>query len=317
VCSAPFDRAAWPSSNGRVVNFVVTADDRGWFDRCRRAWDLGALARRSLEASRPPPGPVLERALRDALAVHYYPGMWTWDRRIVEPLVRSAFARGGGPIEANGLVDSFLEWSPAHDRFTPVRTESDIEVFVPDPDRPESNLASPDGSAVRYRDRVALVLLDEDGRCWLGAYRIVADFASDDELRLDEREVTACWAWEQDHLGMRVSGTQYTELRVEPIAFRRSVVTRSRPELEGAARRLGLEARAMTTTPERVEPTPSWAHCRACAFRAPCIAMNRGDDAADLLARDYRLRPPDALEEGRLGGVSWGLGRGAAPPKFC
>ena len=33
-----------------------------------------------------------------------------------------------------------------------------------------------------------------------------------------------------------------------------------------------------------------------------------------MLATRYRARGPDVLEEGRLGGVSWGMGRGAAPP---
>ena len=63
-----------------------------------------------------------------------------------------------------------------------------------------------------------------------------------------------------------------------------------------------------------IEPTPEWSHCARCAFRAPCIAMNRGDDPGALLATRYRARGPDVLEEGRLGGVSWGMGRGAAPP---
>jgi hypothetical protein len=305
-----------PSSNGRVANFVVTADDRDWFARCRRAWDLGARARRSLEPAGPTPTPTLERAVRDALAVHYFPGMWTWDRSVVEPLVRAAFGRGGGGPAGRELIDAFLDWAPHHDRFTPLRTESDIEVNVPDPDRPDADLASFDGSAVRYRDRVALVLIDEDERYWIGEHRLVSDFSTDDELRLDERAVTGCWAWEQDHLGMHISGTQYTELRVEPIAFRRTVIARSRAEQHGAARRLGFQARAMAGASPTVEPTPAWAHCRECAFRAPCIAMNRGDDASGLLARNYRSRPPDDLEEGRLGGVSWGLGRGAAPPRF-
>jgi hypothetical protein len=44
--------------------------------------------------------------------------------------------------------------------------------------------------------------------------------------------------------------------------------------------------------------------------------LNRGEDASDLLAECYRERPPDQLEEGRLGGISWGMGRGAAPPHF-
>jgi hypothetical protein len=257
----------------------------------------------------------MERSVRDALAVHYFPGMWTWDRRVVAPLVRAAYERGGGSGEGVTLVDAFLEWAPAHDRFTPLRTEADIDVFVPHPERPETNLAARDGAPVRYRDRVALVVLDDDDRCWIGTHRLVTEFASDDELRLDERELTACWAWEQDHLGMHVSGTQYTELRVAPPAIRRTVVARSATEQAHAARRLGLQVRAMVDADE-VEPTPQWAHCRACAFRAPCIAMNRGDDPAPLLARDYRSRPADRLEEGRLGGVSWGMGRGAAPPRF-
>jgi hypothetical protein len=42
--------------------------------------------------------------------------------------------------------------------------------------------------------------------------------------------------------------------------------------------------------------------------------MNRGENAEAMLATRYRPRPPDALEEGRLGGMSWGMGRGAAPP---
>jgi len=63
----------------------------------------------------------------------------------------------------------------------------------------------------------------------------------------------------------------------------------------------------------RIDPDPSWVHCTRCSFRAPCIAMNRGDDAEGLLAA-YDARGPDLLEEGRLGGMSWGMGRGAAPP---
>jgi hypothetical protein len=41
-----------------------------------------------------------------------------------------------------------------------------------------------------------------------------------------------------------------------------------------------------------------------------------GQDAYPILSSRYRERPPDILEEGRLGGGAWGMGRGAAPPKF-
>ena len=32
--------------------------------------------------------------------------------------------------------------------------------------------------------------------------------------------------------------------------------------------------------------------------------------------RDFRARPPEELEEGRLGGSTWGMGRGAMPVRF-
>ena len=72
-----------------MPKFVVTPDDREWFGRCRRAWDLGARARRGLVPHAAPlePDGSLVVALRAALAVHYFPGMWAWDRTIVEPLV--------------------------------------------------------------------------------------------------------------------------------------------------------------------------------------------------------------------------------------
>jgi len=62
-------------------------------------------------------------------------------------------------------------------------------------------------------------------------------------------------------------------------------------------------------------PHPTRANCSQCDFRAPCIAMNEGADADALLDAGYRERGPD-LVEGRLGGVSWSMNRGAAPPRF-
>ena len=57
---------------------VVTAADRASFHRCRRQWDLGAGMRQDLEPVRWPAIPDLDRAVRDALAVYYFPGMWDW-----------------------------------------------------------------------------------------------------------------------------------------------------------------------------------------------------------------------------------------------
>ncbi len=71
-----------------MPSFVVTAADREWFGRCHRAWDLSARGRRRLEpADGEPAQPTLARAMVAALAVHYFPGMWAWNRSIVDPLV--------------------------------------------------------------------------------------------------------------------------------------------------------------------------------------------------------------------------------------
>jgi len=42
-----------------------------------------------------------------------------------------------------------------------------------------------------------------------------------------------------------------------------------------------------------------------------------GADVAEMARSDgFWPRPADNQEEGRLGGRSWAMGRGAAPPKF-
>jgi len=306
-----------------MPQFVVTADDREWFHLCRRAWDFGARARRSLvpaparepSATDSPPD-ALGRAVLDALAVHYFPGMWSWDRTIVDPLVLAAYERAGGPAGGQALLDAHREWAAGVDRFTPLRVEVDIDVHVPDPVLPHTHLATLDGAPVRYRDRIQLVMVDDADEIWVGAHRIVREFASADELALDERALLQCWAWEEIELAMTVAGVQYTELRVDPPTFRRTGVRRSEAEKTGASTRLGRTALDMLSADPVIEPTPAWSHCSRCDFRAPCLAINRGESPEALLATLYRPRPPDVLEEGRLGGMSWGMGRGAAPPRL-
>ena len=69
---------------------LVTPADRASLRRCRRQWDFGARCRRNLEAAERPAGPDLAAALREALAVYYFPGMWDWQRSITLPLVVEA-----------------------------------------------------------------------------------------------------------------------------------------------------------------------------------------------------------------------------------
>src|SRR6478672_10297697 len=153
---------------------TVTADERAWFARCHRAWDLGARARQGLQPRAVPPPGGVGPALLAALAIHYFPGMWTWDRAVVDPLVRRADGRR--------LLTEFQRWAPGVDRFTPVRVQYDLDAPVPRPGQPGAHLATATGAAVRYRQRVPLVAVDEDERCWLVEHRVVDAFAAADEL---------------------------------------------------------------------------------------------------------------------------------------
>jgi hypothetical protein len=114
-----------------MAQYVVTANDRSWFGRCRRAWDLGAVARQGLQRVKAVDADGMERAVLEALAVHYFPGMWSWDRTIVEPLVFAAYDRAHGPPDARPVLGDFLQWAVRVDRFTPLRVEVEIDVHVP------------------------------------------------------------------------------------------------------------------------------------------------------------------------------------------
>ena len=100
-------------------------------------------------------------------------------------------------------------------------------------------------------------------------------------------------------------------------AFRRTRITRTRAELEACGRQVAQEALEMTSPDLIVYPSPSLANCAPCPYREPCIALNMGVDPAAILAERYRDRGPEEVEEGRLGGVSWSMNRGARPPRFA
>lgn len=313
---------------------IVTADDRAWFKRCRRSWDLGATARQHLGPVAPSgTGPDLARAVRDALAVHYFPGMWVWDRSVVAPLVVAALdkslARQRAAVEttddgswqearASGasMMERYAAWSDDVDDFTPLRVEADVEVNLADPWMDNRDLATADGDPVRYRDRIHLLVSDEADQHWIVEHRVVVDDWTDPEqLLLDERATTACWAWERLML-LTVAGVVYNEVRLDEQAVRRTAVPRSRYELVGAGDRISLEAMEMIDPATRLYPNPTTDGCARCPFRSPCRAMNVGEDVAGLLAGSYRLLPKENWEEGRLGGESWSMSRGARPNRF-
>ncbi len=355
--------------------YLIRADDRASFKRCRRQWDLGARTRQDFEPRDQPPRLDLERALRDALAVYYFPGMWEWNRSIVNPLVHQALDRSlqgqrnhlddeasfqEALRRGHELLDAYAAWAPSVDHFTPVRVETDFEINIPDPrggpDELGAGLVTADGHPIRYTDRVNLLVVDADDAYWAVQHRLVDDEWTDaDMLLLDERTVTWCWGWELFYLGMRLAGTVYNELRPgheqpdaaapAPIrhsrvrhrrmyaqaaavpherfrtegtdAFRRTRIRRGEHELARARWDLGVEALETTQPDLEIYPSPSEEICGRCAYRQPCLAISEVGDPTVVLAESYQRRPPEpVVEEGRLGGGAWSMGRGAAPPKF-
>ena len=201
--------------------YRFTPADREAFKRCRRQWDLGARERQNYEPVQPDAASGLELAVRDALAVYYFPGMWDWQRSVVLPLVLRGFARaaGRGPpagrvalAAGQALLRRYFEWAPRVDRFSPVQVELRFEVNLPDPADGDRELVLADGRPIRYQGRVDLLASDEHDRYWVVAHRVVDRFAAADDLQLDEELVAACWAVERSYPGMRIAGTVHNEL---------------------------------------------------------------------------------------------------------
>jgi hypothetical protein len=198
--------------------YRFTPADRGAFKRCRRQWDFGARERQGYEPALSAPALDLDLAVRDALAVYYFPGMWDWQRSVVLPLVLQGLARSLGRQPAAGaddlaageaLLRRYFEWAPRVDRFSPVQVEGGFEVNLPDPAGGDRELVLDDGRPIRYQGRADLLAGDEHDRYWVVSHRLVDRFGTDDDLLLDEELVAACWAVERFYPGMRVAGTMH------------------------------------------------------------------------------------------------------------
>ncbi|MGB6514729.1 MAG: hypothetical protein WBF57_17470, partial [Mycobacterium sp.] len=202
------------------MDYRITENDRVQFKRCRRQWDFASPHRRGLA----PVGAVdaaFTASLKDALAVYYYPGTWDWPHELKQSLVHKALKRAlddGGETHAldaaTALLDSYDAWASTVDHFAPVRIDHDVQALVPDPRDPERGLTTPDGSAVIYTCRIDLLAIDAADEYWVVRHQIVDDWQESDALIRDEPVVAACWAWEQEYLGMEISGTIHNEVRV-------------------------------------------------------------------------------------------------------
>ena len=202
------------------MNYRITEDDRARFKRCRRQWDFASPHRRGLEPIASA-DPVLPAALKDALAVYYYPGTWDWQPELKQSLVHKAVTRAldeAGATDAlptaMALLDSYDAWAGTVDDFAPVKIGHDVGGLVPDPRDPERGLTSPDGAAVIYTCRIDLLAVDAADEYWVVRHQILDEWQELDALIGDEAAVAACWAWEQEYLGMDISGTIHNEVRL-------------------------------------------------------------------------------------------------------
>jgi hypothetical protein len=371
---------------------IIRAHERTTFKRCRRAWDFGARSRRNYEALVPARAFDLERAVHDALALWYFPGMWEWDRTLVRGFAMEGFHKSmrrqldayaaladvseamdeewQSQVEAGvRLLQRYFAWAPGVDAFSPVRVETDFDANVPDPAEMGVDLVAPGGGPIHYQGRVDALVVDAYDAYWIMDHRLVVDgeWAHLNQLLLDEQAIAACWAWEIFYYGMKIAGTIHNELRLEAPeapdeapgvvaaapsprpeqeadapaydvfgrrrlymeavripdervqvsgneAFRRTRITRTRAELQACGRQVADEALEMTSRGLIVYPSPSVANCAPCPYREPCIAVNMGTDEQAILEASYRNRGPEEIVEGRLGGVTWSMNRGARPP---
>lgn len=216
---------------------VLTPADRTSFKTCRRAWDFGARERRNLEPVVALGSLDIDRAIREALAVYYFPGMWDWDRAVVIPLVSQALDRALaderarlGPERppsldrraqaARRLLAAYVEWAPGVERLAPVLVEVEYAANLADPEQPDRALFAPGGDEhVSYRGRADLLGVDEHDAYWIMRHRVVREWTPLSTLMRDEEAVAACWAWPHHYIGMEIAGTVHNEMRLPTAAL--------------------------------------------------------------------------------------------------
>jgi hypothetical protein len=200
--------------------YRITADERARFKRCRRQWDFASPHRRDLEPVAATE-PSLRTAVKDALAVYYYPGTWDWPHELTQSLVHKGLQRSlANRSEADLLslattvLDCYDAWAGIVDDFAPVRIDHDVDGMVPDRHEPDRGMSTSGGAPVVYTARVDLLAVDAADEYWVVRHLIADEWGDVDSLLRDEQAVAACWAWEQDYIGMEIAGTIHNEIRL-------------------------------------------------------------------------------------------------------
>ena len=268
-----------------VVSFRIDPDQRASFKRCRRQWDF--TSRRGLEP-RDSARPALATAVKDALAVYYYPGTWDWQHDLKQSLVHKAAERSLAEAGADDLVttasamlDCYDAWARTVDDFAPVKIDHDVTAMIADPAEPERGLLAPNGSGVVYACRVDLLAVDGADEYWVVRHQIVDDWQDRDALMRDEEVIAACWAWEQDYVGMEIAGTMHNEVRLDgPLELPASAATSREPvpqhEGSGGGRSIPQHQRESTRA-SRADVTMRFDQQTAGPLRRTRIRRTRGE----------------------------------------
>jgi hypothetical protein len=248
------------------VYIRIDPQQRASFKRCRRQWDFSSPSRRNLEPAVSVDN-ALPVAVKDALAIYYYPGTWDWQHDLKQSLVHKSLQRSLNDADAlaaaTTLLDCYDAWACTVDDFAPVKIDHDVAAMITDPAEPERGLLTPNGSGVVYACRVDLLALDATDEYWVVCHQIVDDWQDQDALLRDEEAIAACWAWEQDYIGMEIAGTIHNEVRLgDPLDYPAADERQRRPvaqhEGSGGGRSIPQHQRASARasrvdTPSRVD----------------------------------------------------------------
>ena len=67
---------------------------------------------------------------------------------------------------------------------------------------------------MKYTCQVDLLAVDDTDQYWIVCHRLSMTGRIAETFIRDEEAVAACWAWEQDYLGMTIAGTIHNEVRI-------------------------------------------------------------------------------------------------------
>ena len=235
-----------------VVNQSFATDTRrmGWtltlrsaeleeFRRCPRAWDIGSRNRQNYVPIVPREVIDFGRAIRDALAVYYFPAMDDWNRMIVRPLALHAFRRKVKEHRASQearrsldaaeialwtrysaygerLLERYFAWCATVDDFESVLSDHELRAPIPDPFVAGRDLVAPDGRALRYVSRLDQLIAEGD-ELWIVRHRLADGWAQGRGLLDDWLGISQAWAAEICHPQLRIAGNIYNELRVDEV----------------------------------------------------------------------------------------------------